>query len=198
MVSSEEFSELSDRLEQYEGRVPHMYVDTEGYVTVGVGHQIQNAVAAAALNFWSSGTKVATVDEKKAEFDRIAKEPKAKLASYYAKIATLFLKDPDIDFLTKQHIEGSERDLRAIYPATAFPPGFDKFPTEVRLALFDMVFNLGLPKLRSGYPTFNAAVAKQDWEGAGQQCHRQGIPQDRNDYVKDLFQRAADAKKAPK
>ena len=31
---------------KYEGNVPHMYLDTKGYVTVGVGHLLNDVEAA--------------------------------------------------------------------------------------------------------------------------------------------------------
>jgi GH24 family phage-related lysozyme (muramidase) len=66
----------------------------------------------------------------------------------------------------------------------------------VRLALFDMIFNLGATKLRNSYLAFNRAITKGEWEQAGSECFRKGIQLTRNNYVKGLFQKAADAKKA--
>ena len=44
--------------------------------------------------------------------------------------------------------------------------------------------------------SFNQAIAKTDWEKAAGECSRKGIQLTRNDYVKGLFQKAAEAKKA--
>jgi GH24 family phage-related lysozyme (muramidase) len=174
-----------------------MYLDSNGFVTVGVGHLIPKASDAAGLTFYVTKTAVlATEDQKKAEYEAMLKETKGKVASGYKSKATLFMKPADIDALTKEHIESFEGELKRLYSASAYPPGFDAFPTEARLALFDMIFNLGATKLKKSYLSFNLAIAKADWEKAAKECFRNGIQLTRNNYVKDLFQKAADAKKA--
>jgi hypothetical protein len=55
---------------------------------------------------------------------------------------------------------------------------------------------LGATKLNKSYLSFNLAIAKADWEKAATECFRNGIQLTRNNYVKDLFQKAADAKNA--
>jgi hypothetical protein len=137
-----------------------------------------------------------TEEQKKAEYEAMLKETKGKVASGYKSKATLFMKAADIDALTKEHIQSFEDELKRLYSASAYPPGFDSFPSEVRLALFDMIFNLGATKLNKSYLSFNLAIAKADWEKAAKECFRNGIQLTRNNYVKDLFQKAADAKKA--
>src|SRR3954454_19532320 len=42
---------LLDHLRGQENKIEHMYVDTTAHVTVGIGHQIPNAQAAAGLPF---------------------------------------------------------------------------------------------------------------------------------------------------
>ena len=197
MTTAAEFVELKGKLEQYEGIVEHMYLDGKGLVTVGVGHMMPSADTAAGLSFWLRKTGApATAEQIKAEYDVISREQKGKLASYYKSKTTLFMKQEDIDVLTKEHISSFERELKNLYSVSAYPPGFEKFPDEVRLALFDMIFNLGATKMRKMYLSFNQAILKADWEKAGAQSARQGIQLARNEYVKALFKRAADAKKA--
>lgn len=59
-----------------------------------------------------------------------------------------------------------------------------------------MIFNLGATKLKNSYLAFNRSIAKGDWEKAASECFRKGIQLSRNNYVKDLFTKAAEAKKA--
>jgi GH24 family phage-related lysozyme (muramidase) len=40
---------LRAKLEKYEGRVNHMYLDTMGHVTIGVGHLLDNATKAESI-----------------------------------------------------------------------------------------------------------------------------------------------------
>jgi GH24 family phage-related lysozyme (muramidase) len=197
MTTTTEYVELKKKIELYEGNIDHMYLDSNGFVTVGVGHMIPNAGDAAGLAFYVRKTAVpATEEQKKAEYEAVLKETMGKVASWYKSKTSLFMKPADIDALTHEHIQSFEKELRNLYSTSAYPPGFEKFPEEVRLALFDMIFNLGAAKLKNSYLSFNLAIAKADWEKAASECFRKGIQLTRNNYVKDLFQKAADAKKS--
>ncbi len=50
MLAEKEKQTLRKNLIRYEGDVRHMYLDTEGYVTIGVGHLVRNLAAALKLN----------------------------------------------------------------------------------------------------------------------------------------------------
>lgn len=197
MTTATEYVELKKKIELYEGNIEHMYLDSNGFVTVGVGHMIPNASRAAKLTFYVAKTAVAATEEqKKAEYEAVLKETKGKVASWYKSKTTLFMKPADIDALTQEHIKSFEKELKNLYGSSTYPPGFEKFPEEVRLALFDMIFNLGATKLKNSYLSFNQAIAKSDWEKVASECSRKGIQLTRNNYVKGLFTKAADAKKA--
>jgi hypothetical protein len=113
---------------------------------------IPNASKAAKLTFYVTKTAaLATEEQKKAEYEAVLKETKGKVASWYKSKTTLFMKPADVDALTKKHIESFEKELKNLYSTSAYPPGFEKFPGEVRLALFDMIFNLGATKLKNRY-----------------------------------------------
>lgn len=66
----------------------------------------------------------------------------------------------------------------------------------MRLALFDMIFNLGATGLSKKWPKFNRAIAKGDWAKAADDCNRPEVQLRRNNYVKGLLRQAADAQKA--
>lgn len=64
-------------------------------------------------------------------------------------------------------------------------------PDEVKLALYDMIFNLGMPKLKNGYPNFNRHIGNNDWAAAARESRRHGISDERNLYVRTLLNQAA-------
>lgn len=71
-------------------------------------------------------------------------------------------------------------------------PEFDVLPSSVRLALFDMIFNLGATKLRVRYPRMNRAIGEADWNKAAAESNRlPPISPARNAYVRRLFEEAA-------
>lgn len=99
------------------------------------------------------------------------------------------MKDTDINSLRDNHIKSFEKELKSIYLK------FTVYPTEVRIALFDMIFNLGQPKLKK-YKKLKTALDKEDWAKCATESKRKGIQPSRNKYVKDLFNKAAKNKKA--
>lgn len=73
---------------------------------------------------------------------------------------------------------------------------FSKLPKEVRLALFDMIFNLGQTKLKK-YRKFNASITKKDWLTAAKESRRR-IDKNRDKYVNKLFINAHSKTKSQK
>ncbi len=191
MPNAEEKSELRKKLEQYEGRIDHMYQDTKGFVTIGVGHLIKDVAAAQELDFvHRQGNRAATSEEIEADFEAVKKQSAGLFASAYKKYTKLNLPATSIDALTDKHIESFEKELQRIYGDEEF----DAYPTEVRLALFDMIFNLGMPTLKNGFPSFNKAIKVKDWSTAAKESSRRDVAPARNSYVRGLFEKAANAK----
>lgn len=181
MPTAHEYQTLKQNLRAYEGYVEHMYLDGMGHVTIGVGHLLSTVTDAQKLSLHKDDGTSATKEEIKAEYENIEKQPPNMHANRYGKIATLRMKRSDIESLTNKHIRTFGRELRRIYS------DFDKYPSEARLALFDMIFNLGMTKLRNKWPSLNKRVFAREWGEAAKHCHRQGIQASRNSYVKNLF-----------
>lgn len=188
MLTAAERSILRRKLEQYEGRVPHMYLDTDGNVTVGVGHLLAAAEAARKLPFLTGSHRRATPEQISDEYEDVATRPVGYTASWYSRFTELLLPNADIDRLTEQHIDSFHRELRVIYPA------FDRFPSPVRLALFDMIFNLGATQLRTEYPKMNRAIRARNWTEAAVESNRlPPISPARNSYIRGLLEKAGAA-----
>lgn len=187
---------IRPHIEENEGRVPHLYLDSEGYVTVGVGHLVpsRDAVCDVPLYHQRNGrpTREATCAEKKADYDRVVRQrpvpdnPKDALrASAYAQHTRLIMRDEDMDDQLDQHVRTFHRELRRVYQ------DFDSFPPRVQEALFDMIFTLGMSQLRNKFPRFNHAIEQRDWARAATESRRRDVGPDRNRYVRNLLRRAA-------
>ncbi|MDA7747066.1 hypothetical protein N8878_07030 [Psychromonas sp.] len=179
-------TKLRAKLEQYEGRVEHMYLDTKGYVTVGVGHMIATAQDASQITFVINESGIsASKKEIEDEYALIKSKPfgSAYPARRFKSFAKLKLTDSVIDTLTNKHIVSFESELKKIYGTTEF----NKHPENVKLALFDMIFNLGMPKLKNSYTKFNKFIKEGDYKNAALESNRGGIAAERNKYVKDLL-----------
>ena len=183
-----------DEFETYEGRVPYMYLDTRDNVTTGIGDRLPNAGAASVLPFFGGadpappptiedgfGTVTAQAQPAACADDVTA----CRGAASYGGVVDLLLHDAAIDAIARGQIASFGDELRTLYA------GFDGYPAKVQLALYDMIFNLGQTKLRTGFPSFDAAILAGDWQTAADESHRTGIPEERNAYVKDLLEEAA-------
>lgn len=73
MVSPAVLKKLRKKLELYEGSIKHMYLDSKGYVTIGVGHLISNLTAAQKLTMYTAKGKKATLAEIKLDYDNVDK-----------------------------------------------------------------------------------------------------------------------------
>lgn len=188
MVAETEKATLRSKMEKYEGRIDYMYLDSKGLVTVGVGHLIKDIASAQKLNFKKSDNKPASKEEIKADYETVKKQPTNRLASFYKKHTKLHLSVADINTLTNKHIDNFESELKKIFP------DFSTYPSEVRLALFDIIFNVGMTDLNNKWPNFKKAVKDKDWTAAAKASNRKApISAERNKYVKDLFEKAAAA-----
>lgn len=186
MVSSTEKATLRTNMEKYEGKIKHMYLDSKGFVTVGVGHLIKDLANAQILNFQKIDNTPASDDEIKADYESVKKQPENRIASFYKNHVELTLSDDEIDAITDKHIDTFENELIRLYP------DFPKYPTEVRLALFDLIFNVGMTNLNNKWPSLNKAVKANDWVTAAKESRRKApISAERNQYVRELFEKAA-------
>lgn len=173
-----------ERLKQFEGSVPWMYLDTVGKVTVGVGTMLPDARAAATLPFLI-GERAATEAEIAKEFQRVGAMAMGRGAAFYSRKGGLRLAEKAIDDRLGEALEGFEGYLRAHIG------GYEGLPDGVKLALLDMVYNLGPGKLFHEYPRMIAAVGKGDWAQAAAACLRRGPGPARNAWTKEQFLDAA-------
>lgn len=174
-------------LEIFEGVVPWMYLDTRGFVTVGVGEMLANATKAQTLNFVDPRGGPSTPDAILDEFDRVSSLAPGKVAAFYRSPVSPVLPQATIDTLLMNHLNFFDGQLAGRFPAYA------SFPDAAKLGLLDMTYNLGVTGLFSGFPHFMASVDGQDWLGAAANCHRVGPSQVRNEWTRQQFLAAAAA-----
>jgi len=187
-------TDLRTKLTQYEGKFNHLYLDTKGKVTTGVGHLIPNKIAIASVALYKVKNnlpfQLASLHEKQTEYDKIAKLPWGQRygAASFKKHTTLVMKDADINLILDKHIDSFYKELSNIFnKAKGYPENFDQLHKNVQQALFDMIFNLGATKIVNTFPSFNAALKNSDWKKAATESNRPDVSPARNQYVKQLF-----------
>lgn len=158
-----------NNLKDHEGSINTMYRDSEGNITVGIGHFLGSAAMAQALPF--NKTKVVRLhgDDMESEI-AVSKADIASAFNYFKEnpkaIPSIHLSNADVIGLCIKDVQTTETGLRGLYP------NYDSFSDPRKTALVDMGFNLGVPKLKSKFPKFNAAVNRGDWETAAVESHR--------------------------
>jgi GH24 family phage-related lysozyme (muramidase) len=171
-------------LKEFEGSVPWMYRDTVGKVTVGVGLMLPDINAAQALPFLA-GASPATPDQIAAEFTRVDSLPLGRLSSFYKSPSSVELAEQTIDAKLLSVLQGFEADLRTEFPH------YDTIPDPAKLALLDMIYNLGPGGLFEGFPHLVAAVQAGAWAEAAEFCMRRGPSAARNNWTRNQFLSAA-------
>jgi len=168
------------KLEEFEGSIPWMYLDTVGKVTVGVGLMLPDVAAAQKLSF-VIGDRPATEAEVAAEFARVEAMAMGRPAQFYHRAGGPALPQAEIDSLLRTVLVGFEGEVRARLP------GYDSFPDGVKLALLDMAYNLGPVGLLRGYPRLITAVEAGNWAQAASASFRHGPGAARNQWTQKMF-----------
>jgi GH24 family phage-related lysozyme (muramidase) len=168
------------KLKEFEGCVPWMYRDTVGKITVGVGLMLPDPKAAQALPF-VLGARPATPEEIAAEYTRVDTLPLGRASAFYKSPTALELTQQTIDIKLTSVLEGFEADLRTQLPH------YDTLPDTVKMALLDMIYNLGPAGLFKGFPHLIAAVDAGAWAQAAERCIRRGPSAARNAWTREQF-----------
>lgn len=174
-------------LEIFEGTVPWMYLDTKGFVTVGVGELLANTAKAEGLAFVDPDGEPSTQETILNEFNRVSALVPAKAAAFYRSPDSPVLPQAAIDTLLMNHLNLFDGQVAARFT------NYADFPDPAKLGLLDMIYNLGQVGLFQHFPHFMAAVDDQDWLGAAANCRRVGPSQARNDWTRQQFLAAASA-----
>jgi GH24 family phage-related lysozyme (muramidase) len=167
-------------LKEFEGCVPWMYRDTVGKVTVGVGLMLPDAKAAEALPFVVSA-RAATPEEIAAEYARVDAMAVGRASTFYKTPTSLILTQQTIDAKLTSVLEGFEADLRGQFSH------YDALPEGVKMALLDMIYNLGPAGLFKGFPHLVAAIQTGAWAEAAEHCMRHGPSAARNNWTRKQF-----------
>lgn len=148
-----------------EGKIPHMYADILGLVTVGLGCLIDPVSLALNLPWKHGNGDNATNAEVMAEWNRVKHDPTLPKAGYRAaaKITQLRLTDDGISRLAIDRLVRHEGWFKKTWPA------WDTFPADAQLAIHSMGWAMGAG-FTTKFPSFTKCVTAQDWVGAAKNC----------------------------
>jgi GH24 family phage-related lysozyme (muramidase) len=181
---------VKNRLRHHEGWVRHMYRDTKGYVTVGVGFQLPRSEV--GFYSWRSKSTKRTVPPPaaKAEWDYVSLLPYGQniKAAKFDEETEFELADSTIGFVLTKKLLKLHDDLRNEFNK-APPIDFDSLPEPVQEAMFDLGWNLGAGFINGDWDDLRAAHSARDWERAADESHRKSPPiaATRNTEIRDLI-----------
>lgn len=157
---------MYDTLVRWEGKVNHLYLDTKGYVTCGVGFMIPNMEGLREFE-WTGGLP---------DHDwLILKNMKSgQSARYYG----LFMRAYMTEVSIQRGVETRLVVLKARLGLLGWP---------IVEPVIDMAWNLGLRGLDKGFPKLKAACIAGDWQAAALECKRKDVGASRNNWTKDQF-----------
>jgi len=159
---------------KFEGRVPYMYLDIKGLVTVGVGNLVDPVAVAQTLPFRfknkpgiNAPGSPATPDQVAQEWQILKNDPRLATRGYTAcePITQLELSDDAIDSLILDRLAKNESFLIR----QQWFQGFDTWPADAQLALLSMAWAMG-PAGPGAFPNFRAACQNLDFKTAAVEC----------------------------
>ena len=170
-------------LEDHEGLVQHLYLDTQKLPTVGVGCRVFGAQASLQLPWLRADGAMPLAAEIAHDYDRVAAMAPGMRPEAYLGPGALFLDKASVDQLLQVRLDHEFLPgLRETFPAFD-----DGYPGPAQLAIVDMAFNLGVRGLTGGFPHLCAAVRIGDWSAAAWNCHRKTCRESRNEWTRDQF-----------
>ena len=163
---------------RHEGSVPHLYKDTRGNVTCGVGFLVPDVRTLQTFD-WQPSDAAALRD-----WYKILPLPGAHRVSFYARHCEAVITEDEIARVLTDKLAAFTERLQEDWD-------LDKHPPTVQVALLDMAYNLGVGGL-GRYLKLGAALDKRDYAEAATECSRRGVPERRNQETAELFLAAAE------
>lgn len=189
-------------VESHEGFREYPYADPNEFLTTGYGFLIDSEEAFKAYPFRldSQTGPLATdaqklegyealrkfIEDKRLERGLVGKKEKLRLpATYYKPVTRLRANEAEATVRFHATVRSFVSELRRIFP------DFDCFPTPAKIALTDMIYQIGGSKFEAGrWPKLFAAVRSRNWLEAGRESNRPDAQPDRNAKTLAKFKEA--------
>jgi GH24 family phage-related lysozyme (muramidase) len=186
---------VKERLRRHEGWVNHMYLDTKGNVTVGVGFLLNRSDV--RWYPWISRTTRRTVPARVAEANWDTLKAFAPYGTGYGAArfldyATVELTNAAIGFALAKKLAKLRDNVIENFQDVNIE--FDQLPVAVQEAMFDMGWNLGAGFIKGDWPKLRAALKARNWKVAAEESHRKAsqVSELRNTEIRNLIESAAD------
>lgn len=186
-------------LEYFEGKISHIYLDTDGNMTAGTGTNVENRQIFQTVNFRDRDGNLLSKEEKDALYDQIQEDKKqisnfkGYSAKYYKNKWDVHIDDAERQALMKNHIEDDiEDDIEALRRmCKKRGKDFDKMPPSQQDALLDMRYNMGGNFNEKKWPNFLDGLQLGDYDVmSGESSREKPISKERNEWTQKKFEEA--------
>jgi GH24 family phage-related lysozyme (muramidase) len=195
-------TDFIDHLERndVEGFVSHMYKDTEGKVTIGIGTNLtDNGGAEGAIRMLLGKTLVkktkelATPRQIEQDYDTVlalnlrTSGDKPAAAKAYARHTNIILSRAGARELAEVFVKS---EIATVVRGGLYPD-FETTLAKAQMGLMDIVYNVGYTRFANQFDNFQFAYNRRDWGTASLETFRSEISGARNGIVIGLFEDAA-------
>lgn len=151
---------------RFEGRIPYMYLDVKGLVTIGLGCLIDPESLARSLPFVGKNTnKRVPVEVISCEWHNVKSDVSLARRGHTAaaRVTTLKLDEDAIDDLARTRLRGAEDYLKKTFH------DFEDWPAPAQLATLSMAWAMGAGFTRV-FTSWTKAALLHNWELCAKQC----------------------------
>jgi GH24 family phage-related lysozyme (muramidase) len=192
ILSGQKNEDIIKFVSEWEQDKEHLYKDSKGNVTIGMGRMIPSEDNATTLNLkikdQNGMIRQASEEEARQAFKKVKNYPlsNAEASHYDPK------ENPKLDMV---YIDPETSKVMAmtdlLYHADALRrnvPNFEKLDPDVQKAMLDMRYNMGGGNFNMvKWNKFFKAVDAQDWFTAAKESNRKDISDERNKAIYDLI-----------
>ena len=174
--------EMVSKIKEFEGVKEKPYQDSLGIMTIGVGINIDSYNRFKSLDYVDSNGNLATPQQKKELYSLWKSNPKAMESTKW-KVTQQSI-NSSLDYHLNNAVNDSMRKFNK----------FDDYPTDARMGIVDMEFNMGGNRFhgrQDGWPSLFNAIENNDWARAARESERGQVQPSRNNWVKNKFNSSA-------
>ncbi len=172
---------LRPKIIGFEGNVPHIYLDTKGNITSGVGYNVDNKDIFMNIP-WKNQNRFATQEEKETAYNKFMELKREKKygknvgAGAFKKYSPLTMDEDMCTNAMDKHVQKAVEYLDKRYP------WFRNLSPERQAAIIDIHYNTG-KFTKDEFPKFIEAAERNDFAEMAKQSHRKDIQKKRNDTI---------------
>lgn len=167
----------------YEKEIDFPYKDSKGYITVGVGSNIDNRQQFEAVKWVDEKGSAVSKEAVRHHYQKLKDfTGKNYVADYFKEFTPLRLPEVERIRLFEEHMKQDLQDLRKTFE------NFDEFPMEMQDVLLDIKYNTGNVE-KTKWPNLHKAISERNLKNIIANVHRKDIDEKRNQWAIEHLQK---------